>query len=98
MCFITRLRNLNYGKPMEVPGDVGANVGVNAGANVGVKLTKSETALLEMLNENGTLTAAELAAKLSVDIRTAERGLKKLRDNNIIERVGSDKAGSWVVK
>jgi predicted HTH transcriptional regulator len=69
----------------------------NVGVNVGVKLTKTEQKLLELLKTNGGLTAAELADKLDVDSRTIERGLKKLRNDNVIERIGSDKTGEWKI-
>ena len=60
-----------------------------------VKLTKKEKDLLELLKTDGNLTIAETAERLGFDSRTVQRGLRKLRENNIIMRIGSDRAGEW---
>lgn len=57
----------------------------------------TEKQTVEILGKNGELTAADLSARIGVGPRTIERGLKKLRENNIIERVGSDKTGRRIV-
>ncbi|MDR0778488.1 MAG: winged helix-turn-helix transcriptional regulator [Methanomassiliicoccaceae archaeon] len=69
----------------------------NVGVNVGVKLTDTEKRIVKILEKNGDLTATDPSARIGVDPRTIERGLKKLKENNLIERVGSDKAGRWIV-
>jgi len=74
------------------------NVGVNVGVNDGVKLTKTESKILELLKNNGQLTASDMAAETGAYIRTIERGLKRLKDLGLIERTGSDKTGRWVRK
>jgi len=64
---------------------------------VPVKLTKNESKLFELLKTKGALTAIEFAAILGVDERTIKRGIKKLRNDNLIERTGSDKSGEWKI-
>ena len=75
----------------------GVNVGTNVGVNVGTKLTKTERKIFELLGNNGRVTASDLAAEIVVDVRTIERGLKKLKDKNFIEHVGPTKSGEWKI-
>jgi len=100
--FIVRLKNYNYGKTVDAAGNVVETVVESVVDNVvekpAAKLTKKDKILLELLKTDGGLTLAEMAAKTGIDTRTIQRGLKKLRENKYIERLGSDRAGSWVVK
>jgi len=68
------------------------DVGVNVGANVDVS-----DKILELLAQQPHLSARELAALLNKATRTVERHLKILREQGRLKRVGSDKAGHWVV-
>lgn len=43
------------------------------------------------------ITQNKIAEKLNVNVRTIKRNFKVLIDNNIIERVGSDKTGYWEI-
>ena len=47
--------------------------------------------------QNDSVTAKELAEKLSVNEKTIKRALIKLKELGIIERIGADKNGHWVV-
>ena len=91
--FFVTLYNLNY-KRSDKKND-GVNVGVNDGVNVGVKITKNSKMILEMLRKDGSLTAEQIVSELKVSARTVERSFKQLKDNGLIERVGSDKRGYW---
>jgi ATP-dependent DNA helicase RecG len=97
--FFVILKNLNYGKDANAVEDAIDNVVESVADNVVenrvTKLTKKEKSLLELLKADGTLTIAEMAARLDIDSRTLQRGLRKLRDNGIIERIGSDRSGEW---
>jgi predicted HTH transcriptional regulator len=79
--------------------NTGKNVHVNENVqeNVSVKLTKTEKRLLEIIQKNGKLTSIKLSESAGKDLRTITRGLRKLRENNLIERIGSDKTGVWKV-
>jgi predicted HTH transcriptional regulator len=50
-----------------------------------------------LIKENNTITAAEISERLGISLRTVKRNIKKLKDNGMIDRVGSDKTGSWKV-
>lgn len=77
------------------------NVGVNSesvGANVGVKLNKTQTKIVELIKNNLNITIGEMAKYAGVETRTIERNIKTLKEKGIIDRVGADKNGHWIVK
>lgn len=67
--------------------DVWTNVGIN----------KTEKAVLGILIRNSEKTAEEMAVEVGVTKRTIERTLVSLKKKGLIERVGSNKNGSWSV-
>jgi ATP-dependent DNA helicase RecG len=90
---------LNYGKEMANDIDnVVKSVVDNVAEKTTVRLTKKEKDLLELIKVDSGLTIAEMAARVNIDSRAIQRGLRKLRENKIVERIGSDRAGSWAVK
>ena len=77
------------------------NVGVNdknVGVNVGVKLNKTQRKIVELLKNNPNSTIEEMAKYAEVEPRTIERNIKALKEKNVIDRVGADKNGHWMVK
>jgi len=76
---------------------VSENAGIYYGENVSVNLTKTETILLDLIQKDGKLTSVKLSELTGKDPRTIARGLKKLKENNFITRIGSDKSGEWKV-
>jgi len=76
-------------------GDVGVNVGVNVGdvgVNVGVKAN-----IIKFIKENPSISVKELSNLLNITTRTIERNIKQLKDIGVLERIGSDKTGSWII-
>lgn len=71
--------------------------GVNGGVSGGVKLSEINREVLECIKENGEFNAEKIAEKIKRGKRTVERAIKSLKEQGIIERNGSDKAGSWQV-
>jgi len=53
---------------------------------------------VKLIKANPKITFDELAMKLNKSRRTVTRIIKKLQDEGIISRIGSDKAGYWQVK
>ena len=51
-----------------------------------------------MLRGDSSLSAATLAEKLEMSARQIQRILASLKEKQIIERIGSNKTGSWLVK
>jgi ATP-dependent DNA helicase RecG len=59
---------------------------------------KRITMLLELIKSNPLISTTHLAGRLNVSRRTIHRDLDKLREKNMIERIGPDKGGYWCVK
>ena len=87
------------------------NVGINEEINVGIKrenvgINDSEktntelrhNSILNIIKENGNISAIEISKILNVTARTIERDLKELKEENKIEYVGSRKSGKWIIK
>jgi len=105
------IRNLLLGETNElknrylhIHGPFKENVGVNAenvGAkkeSVGVNCNKTQIKIVELTKNNPNITIEEMAKCAGVETRTIERNIKTLKEKGIIERVGADKNGYWVVK
>jgi predicted HTH transcriptional regulator len=52
---------------------------------------------VNLIKINPKITLDELALKLNKSRRTITRNIKKLQNNGIIFRIGSDKTGFWQV-
>ena len=76
------------------------NVGVND-KNVGVNDKnageKTPEKVLTLIYENNGITVNEIAKILKKNPRSIERAIQKLKQNNKIIRIGSDKTGSWQI-
>ena len=62
------------------------------------KPTKSREKIVELLAENGKLSAAALAGKIGISAKAIEKHLARLKADGIIERIGPAKGGYWRVK
>ncbi len=51
--------------------------------------------MVNLLNENPSLTIKELAVKFKVSEKTIYRSINKLKQLGKIIRIGSDKEGYW---
>ncbi|MDK2069203.1 Fic family protein [Aliarcobacter butzleri] len=59
---------------------------------------KSDQKVLTLMKENSKITIYELMEKLSMSESGIKKVIKKLKDENIISRVGSLKSGYWEIK
>lgn len=80
----------------------GAKSGAENGAenvpvNILVKLTDTQRKVLELINNNPSITHREMSQQLSVNEKTAQRATQALRESGLIRREGSDKTGLWVL-
>ena len=75
------------GEPIIKNDNVGANVGANVGGN--------ERKILEMIAENGNVTAKQMSDAIGISQRQVERLLASLKKKQIIVREGADKNGYW---
>jgi len=51
--------------------------------------------VFDLIKSNNAVTAMEISGHLGISLRTVKRKIKELKENGYIERVGSDKTGSW---
>ena len=58
---------------------------------------KSSEKILELIKNDPNISAAAIAEKIGVSSRAVEKQLKKLREENLIRRVGPDKGGHWEI-
>lgn len=54
--------------------------------------------LIALIKENPSITQGELAVKLGVTRDGVSYNIKKLKEQGKLERVGSTKKGTWLVK
>ena len=73
------------------------DVGINDGINVGINLTPAQQRLVELIKRQPRLSVREMAERLELSQRQAERVVASLREKNVIWRVGSNKSGYWEV-
>ena len=64
----------------------------------GEKTVKSREKIVALLAEDGTLSAAALAAKIGISAKAIEKHLANLKAAGIIERIGPAKGGYWKVR
>jgi len=79
---------------------VGKNVGKLVGKNAGDKLLKlndTQKRIISLIQSNKDITQAEISEQLNVTTRTVERNMKKLQENNIINRVASILIKGWPI-
>ncbi len=62
-----------------------------------LKVNDRQRSIVEIMKEQPSVYAEDLAVKVGINIRNVKRNLAKLKQMGIIERVGSDKNGYWKV-
>jgi len=73
------------------------NVPVNVPRNVPVNITATQSKVLSALKSDSRATALQIAEQIDVSDKTVKRAFSALKAAGLIERVGSDKTGHWVV-
>lgn len=65
------------------------------GVKFGVKFGENDKRVLLLLNSNPTFSSQKIADRLDITQRAVEKIIKRLRENGVIERIGSNKSGFW---
>ena len=77
------------------------NGGKTGGKNEGnvpvIELTERQRVILELISNDSTLSAKALSEKNSVNERTIERDIAKLKKLDYLRRIGGRKDGHWEV-
>ena len=62
------------------------------------KGAERSNAILNLLNENPTMTQTMLMDRLKLSRKQVQRVIKELREQGLLEREGSNRNGKWIVK
>jgi ATP-dependent DNA helicase RecG len=65
--------------------------------NVVENESSKEAKIVDLIVHNGKISAVEIARRLGISERTAQRYIKALQAKHAIKRIGSDKGGHWEV-
>ena len=71
--------------------------GLNVTDNVTDNVTERKSQIILLIKENNRISTAEIATKLNVTKRTILREIDFLKSTGLIERVGKEKTGYWLV-
>ncbi len=73
------------------------NVSINDTINASINLTKTETLVLDIIKNNKGIKREQIAKLIDRTETTVQRAIKKLTNENLIRRIGSNKSGYWDV-
>lgn len=63
-----------------------------------IELSETQRNIIKLIKENNRITQVEMSKLLGVNKTTITRNLNILKENNYIERIGSDKKGIWNIR
>lgn len=58
---------------------------------------ETREAILQLISENASITSREMANRLNINRGAISKHLKRMQDDNMIRREGSQKSGRWIV-
>lgn len=64
---------------------------------INVKITANQKKIIHTIEENPFVTQEELSQIVGIAKLNINKNMKKLQEQNLIERIGADKNGKWVV-
>lgn len=67
-------------------------------SNESLNLGERAIQILDIIKSNPSVTASEIAEKIGISKRATEKHLSKLKSAGILDRIGSDKSGQWIIK
>ena len=73
------------------------NATINSTISANIKLSKTEIEVYKIIKANPHITIPEIVNILKKHKATVSRAIAVLKENKIIERVGSNKTGHWKI-
>lgn len=67
-------------------------------SKVASNLNSTQNRIIELMRDNPQITISELSNIIGMSNSGIKKNIAKLKEDGVIERVGSDKSGSWKVK
>ena len=92
---VSEAQNDPINDPESEPINDPLNEPINDLLNDPIKLTKLQSEIAAAVQEEGVVTYDELAVILGKSVSTVKRNIFKLKQLNILERVGPKKNGQW---
>ena len=86
--------NENGGK---VGGDVVENIAENIIDSVVEKLSTTRAKIVRIIWKNPNATAQSISKEINIASRNVQEHLRKLQEQGVIRRIGSDKGGHWEI-
>ena len=78
--------------------DASADNNITVNTTVNTTVNRTQRKILDLMAVNPKITAEALSAKIGITTRNIKSNIKKLRDAGLVDRVGADKNGDWIVK
>ncbi len=72
-------------------------LGEKVGEKVGKYLTSNQEQILALLRQNPRMAAREVAQHIGISSRKVEQNIAKLRELELLKRIGSAKGGHWEI-
>ena len=67
-------------------------------SKVASNLNITQNRIVEIMRDNPQITISELSKIIGMSNSGIKKNIAKLKEDGVIERIGSDKSGSWKVK
>ena len=68
------------------------------GDKLGDKLGENQQLILETLKSNPTISLSQLSKIIGISQTAIEKNIAKLKNKELLARIGPDKGGQWEVK
>jgi predicted HTH transcriptional regulator len=94
--FVVTLKNLNYGKT-STSDDTDDDIENDIENDIDIDIERNTAKILNIILDTPKITQNQLANKTGLSVSTVARELKRLRESNVIRRVGSDRSGYWEI-
>ena len=85
------------GEPYDNEGNEKVNEAERVNEKVNEKVNERQKLIISAISENPYITQTELAKTLGISVVHVNKNMKKLQEQGLIHRVGSDKGGHWEV-
>ena len=95
--FSISFKRIDLEKDAGTPLEKAVAAPINATVNAPINLSGLQQEILDSMKDNFDITYSEMETALKKDRTTIMRNVKQLKEMNLIDRIGSDRAGHWKV-
>ena len=83
--------------PEELQKVIGGQTGGQTEQKGGQELSEMRQRIVDMISENPKISRKEIADQLNINTSAIQKHISKLKQNNVIERVGGSFGGYWKI-